>query len=182
MSEFVLEAKNQPLLSQISTELQASLSAQLQPRYAQLKLIASRERSRLGYNPTLNTTALVHELFLKFARNESSGLENPAHFLALCAVAMRNLLVDDARRRGRAQDYARSIPEADYDECGHMLALNDALERMAEIEPRLARVVECRWFAGYTEIETAHALGVSDRTVRRDWEKAQLWLQDALAP
>jgi RNA polymerase sigma factor (sigma-70 family) len=63
-----------------------------------------------------------------------------------------------------------------------VLALNDALEQLAEIEPRLARVVECRWFAGFTEVETAHALGVSDRTVRRDWEKAQLWLQDALAP
>jgi hypothetical protein len=109
MTEFVLDTQSQPLLNQISEDLRGSLLSQLPSHYAQLKQIAARERGRLSYNPTLNTTALVHELYLKFARNDSSTLENPAHFLALCAVAMRNLLVDEARRRAMPTALTESI-------------------------------------------------------------------------
>ncbi|HEX5694256.1 MAG TPA: ECF-type sigma factor [Arenimonas sp.] len=162
--------------------------------YPDLKRAAHGVRARVGANSTLHTTALINEAYLKLARG--GQWKSRHHFLAAAAVAMRHVLVDQARgrmrlRRGEgathlpldeARNQASSLDgngwSAPDDVC---IALGDALQSLARVEPRLARVVECRYFAGYTDDETASILGLTTRTVRRDWVKARSWLRDALA-
>ncbi|HRQ66255.1 MAG TPA: ECF-type sigma factor [Xanthomonadaceae bacterium] len=155
--------------------------------HGELQRLAHHERLRFGgRSATLNTTALVHEAYLKLAREDS--FRDRGHFLATAALAMRQVLVGEARRRlsdkrGRGEstlpldavEIPLSQPEA------RIVALDEALQRLALSQPRLAQVVECRYFAGYTEPETAEALGVTDRTVQRDWAKARALLYEALA-
>jgi RNA polymerase sigma factor (TIGR02999 family) len=139
---------------------------------------------------TLQTTALVNAAYLKLAR--APRWQNRSHFLAAAAMAMRQILVDDARarmalRRGEGvaplsldAPGAHEVPDAaEPDE--RVVAVAEALERLAGLNPRLAQVVECRYYAGYTEAETALALGVTERTVRRDWVKARAWLYREVA-
>ncbi|MEO8011236.1 MAG: ECF-type sigma factor [Dokdonella sp.] len=128
----------------------------------------------------MSTTALVNELYLKFAQGSGIGVDSRRHFFALCAQAMRQILVDHARRRVLAPvriDGEIELVEIDGQ---RMIEVDDALRRLEQVQPRLAQVVVCRWFAGYSEIETAEILGVTDRTVRRDWEKARAWLGVAI--
>lgn len=149
--------------------------------YSDLRRIARRERFRVGAGATLCTTALISEAWLKLQRTAS--WENEQHFLATAALAMRQVLVGDAqarhsakRNRGQAPlslEEGLDAPDAADEQ---ILQVNDALEQLAQLSPRLAQVVECRFFAGYTETETARALGITDRTVRRDWVKARAWL------
>lgn len=159
--------------------------------YHELRRAARRER---GARPsaTLSTTALVHELYLKLAHARRPDWRDRAHFLGAASVAMRHILVDRARRRtadkrggaGRmvTLDDALDVAADPADrEAESLLALHDALEQLAAAAPRLARVVECRFFGGLTEQETAEALGVTERTVRRDWTKARGFLYQALA-
>lgn len=180
MSEFVLTPEDQPLLDQISAQLQPLMSDLVPRFYQELRQLAARERRRTPISATLNTTSLVNELYLKFVRNQTQSVGNVEHFMAICAIAMRHLLVDRARRSLRAEARAAASQEAQMEAQAVVLQVHDALARLAEVNLRLTRVVECRWFAGYSEIETASALGISERTVRRDWEKAQLWLRGAL--
>lgn len=137
---------------------------------------------------TLQTTALVHEAFLRLANAERVEWRNRAHFYALCARLMRRILVD--RARGRCADKrggeARAIPFGDWlgavparDE--ELLALEEAIQRLGQSHPRKAQVVVLRYFGGLTIEETAEALDTSPETVKRDWKVARLWLADRLA-
>jgi RNA polymerase sigma factor (TIGR02999 family) len=150
--------------------------------YDRLRRAARRE---LAARPsdTLFTTALVHELYLKFSRSPHSDWADGAHFLRAAAVAMRHILVDRARRRtaekrGGAQNHVTfdDAMTAVDDQAASLLELHEALDHLATLDERLARVVECRFFGGMTELETAEALGVTERTVRRDWVKARALL------
>ena len=147
--------------------------------YDQLRRIAQRE---LAVRPsdTLSTTALVHELYLKFSRADRADWRNRAHFLGVAAVAMRHILVDRARRRtadkrGGAHRHITLDDEltVSNDKAESLLELHEAIDHLATIDERLALVVECRFFGGMTEQETAEALRITERTVRRDWVKAR---------
>ncbi len=154
--------------------------------YHELRRTARRE---LAARPsdTLFTTALVHELYLKFSRSPRADWRDRAHFLRAAAVAMRHILVDRARRRaaekrGGAQRTVTlddSLTASD-EQAESLLELHDALDQLATLDERLARVVECRFFGGMTEQETAEALNITERTVRRDWVKARGLLYQAL--
>lgn len=156
--------------------------------YGELKRVARGQRHRLpGAGATLGTTALVHEAYLKLAGGDAGAGRNRGHFLAIAARAMRHILVDHARHVGRVKrggGLARvALDEADamlLPEAERLLALDQALARLQAIEPRLVRTVECRHFLGLTEEETAAALGVSLRTVQRDFRAASLWLKREL--
>lgn len=154
--------------------------------YSDLKRLARRERRRVGGGVTLQTTALVHEAYLKLRRGK--GWNDDAHFLRAAALAMRHALVNHAEARLAAKrgGGATHVPvseeiEAIALEDEEVVALNAALDRLALQSPRLARVVECRFFAGYDERSTATALDLSERTVRRDWTLARAWLYRELA-
>jgi RNA polymerase sigma factor (TIGR02999 family) len=172
----------EPLDSRTATEEVRLIAAELLPAfYDQLKHIAQRARSRLGGHQTLQTTALVHEAYLRLRGSGRFTDEN--HFLRAAALAMRHALINYAtariaEKRGGGQVHLTlSNAEAvgiDTDES--LLALNQALERLATEIPRLADVIECRFFGGYGEEDTARALGLSLRTVQRDWLKARAWL------
>jgi RNA polymerase sigma factor (TIGR02999 family) len=140
-----------------------------------------------GPGGTLSTTALVHEAYLKLVDQSPDGMRDRAHLLALASLAMRHVLIDRARERStvkRGGERKRiTLDEADLsvdEEPEVLLQLNDALDRLAAFEPRLARVVECRFFGGLTERETADALDLTVRTVQRDWVKARVLLKRAL--
>lgn len=151
--------------------------------YDELRLIAHRQLQRERPGHTLDTTALVHEAYLRLAGATSQDFSDRAHFFAMAATAMRRILVDYARRyrtekRGAAP---RRVSLTDTmlvaeERADTLLAVDEALVELARIDPRLSRVVECRFFAGLTEEETAETLGVTSRTVRRDWTKAKGWL------
>jgi RNA polymerase sigma factor (TIGR02999 family) len=153
--------------------------------YQDLRRIARRERLRVRAGATLQTTALIHEAYLKLERLGS--FNNDDHFLRACALAMRHILVNHARDRmaGKRGGGAPNISLDDAPEISGapdavILLINDALLELAVLSPRLAQVVECRFFAGYDDAETARALGLTDRTVRRDWIKARAWLRREL--
>ena len=155
--------------------------------YDELRRLARRQRSRLRLGQTLGTTALVHETYLKLADRLAPDLAERAHLLAIAARAMRQVLVDYARERGALKRGGGQVPLpldesrlAAQVEAGRLMDLDAALERLAEEAPRLAQVVECRFFAGLSEAETAQALSVSLRTVQRDWLEARSWLQREL--
>ena len=154
--------------------------------YGDLRRLARRERGRAaGSSETLGTTALVHEAYIRLARQGVFG--DRAHFLNTAALAMRQVLVSHARarlrdKRGGGQpaidiDLVDVLAESDE----RIAALDDALNALERSAPRLARVVECRYFAGYSDVETARALGISERSVRGDWTLARAWLHRELA-
>lgn len=159
---------------------------QLMPMvYDELKRIAKSQLDRHYDPPTLQATSLVHEAYLKLAGGAPLQAENRAHMLSIAARAMRQVLVDQARRRG-AQKRGGAWRQATLLDEHHAIALkmddvltlNEAIERL---EPRQRQIVESRFFAGMEEREIALALGVSERTVRREWIKARAWLVSALA-
>ena len=153
--------------------------------YPELRAIAHRRLAAGGaHGGTLSTTALVHEAYLKLVDQTQAEWRDRGHFLAVASLAMRHVLVDRAKARAtvkRGGERRRiSLDEeaigAD-DQPEALLQLNEAIERLAELEPRLARVVECRFFGGLTEEEVAGALGLTVRTVQRDWAKARMLLR-----
>jgi RNA polymerase sigma factor (TIGR02999 family) len=158
------------------------IAAELLPTfYEQLKHIAQRARARVGSNYTLQTTALVHEAYIRL--RQSGGFADETHFLRAAALAMRHALINHAaarltdKRGGGAPHLTLTTADSqgvDTDE--GLMMLNEALQRLAAEMPRLADVVECRFFGGYGEEDTARALGMSLRTVQRDWLKARAWL------
>jgi RNA polymerase sigma factor (TIGR02999 family) len=158
------------------------IAAELLPAfYEQLRRIAKRTRARLGAGHTLQTTALVHEAYLRLGQSRS--FVDETHFLRASALAMRHAVINHAQSRmadkrgGGGQHVTLSnVADLSVQSDDGMLALNDAIGRLAQEMPRLAEVVECRFFAGYGEEDTARALGVSLRTVQRDWLKARAWL------
>ncbi len=154
--------------------------------YDELRNVARWQLRREAAGHTLNTTALVHEAYLKLVGQEVDWRDR-AHFRAVAARAMRQVLVDHARRRGavkRGGDWQRTTLDDERlpVEVGHdqLIALNDALERLESLDTRLRQVVECRFFGAMTEAEVAEVLGVTVRTVQRDWVKARAWLYKEL--
>lgn len=154
--------------------------------YGELRRMAAARMQAERADHTLSPTALVHEAYLRLAGAEEQ-FEDRSHFLAVAARAMRRILVDHARGRraakrgggeGAAHVDSLDAPAASSDE--ELLLLNEALERLAELSPRQGRVVELRYFAGLTEDEVASALGVTRRTVNRDWSMARAWLHREL--
>ncbi len=151
--------------------------------YADLRRIAHRQLgARRGADQTLDTTGLVHECYLRLA-GSSGSVNDRGHFFALAARIMRQVVCDYARERSAAKRGAgeRGIPFDDVEvaearQAQQLIELDDLLNRLAEENERQARVVECRFFAGLTEEETAQALGVSERSVQRDWAVAREWL------
>jgi RNA polymerase sigma factor (TIGR02999 family) len=150
--------------------------------YGQLRRIASRHLRGERPGHTLGTTGLVHETYLKLADQTRVQWQDRAHFYRIASQAMRRILVDYARRY-RAQRRGGELRRVTLEENATaaergetLLALDEALERLAVHNQRLSSVVECRYFGGLTEEETAEALGVTARTVQRDWAKARGWL------
>jgi RNA polymerase sigma factor (TIGR02999 family) len=155
--------------------------------YGQLKQLAHAQRMYWEGDYTLNTTALAHEAYLKLIGQDQTGWEDRAHFLCVASKAMRHILVNYAERR-RARKRGGGVETVSLDESNpiapqtaqEILDLHAALERLAEISERPVQVVECRFFAGLTVVETAVALGVSRATVERDWTAASAWLRHEL--
>jgi RNA polymerase sigma factor (TIGR02999 family) len=155
--------------------------------YDELRRVAHAQLRGEDKGHTLGTTALVHEAYLRLAPTGTLAISNRQHFFALAGRAMRHVLVDCARRYRGAQhghgQPALTLQEeliAASSRAEEVLAIDAALQQLAAVDVRLARVVECRFFAGLNETETAEALGVTTRTVRRDWVKARGWLRHAL--
>lgn len=156
--------------------------------YGELRRLAQRYMRRERPDHTLTTTALVHEAYLRLVDQTRVQWQDRNHFLGIAAIAMRRILVEHARRRNvkrRGGDRQRvslsDLSVAQDDSADTLLALDEAMQRLAALNPRLVRVVECRYFLGLTEEETAAALEITSRTVRRDWIKAKGWLATALA-
>jgi RNA polymerase sigma factor (TIGR02999 family) len=177
------------LLSQLPDGDAAAAEALFALLYDELRVIARRQRRRWRGDDTLQTTALVHEAFLKLVDQERIGARSRAHFLAIAARAMRHILCNYARDR-RARKRGGAIAHVRLDESKAnaaagdsssepsevLVALDEALARLEQVDRRQSQVVECRFFAGLTIEETATALDVSPRTVKRDWAVAQAWL------
>jgi len=153
--------------------------------YEDLRRLARRQLGRKFGPQSVRPTELVHEAYVKLSVGGAEAAVDRSHFLAIAARAMRQVLVDEARNRKavkRGGGWKRAtlsgnhwVEDFDVDE---LLTLNDALD---ELDPRQRQVVECRFFGGMDESEIAEALGITDRTVRRDWVKARAWLYRALA-
>ncbi len=158
--------------------------------YDQLLQMARGQRRRRSGADTLNTTALVHEAFVKLVGAEPPDISDRAHFMAIAATAMRQILIDYARRRtalkrgGDARPISfeaieaalASGPDFSMEKAEALTALDRGLERLKLHSERQGRLVECRFFAGMSIAETAEALGISPATVKRDWLLAQAWL------
>ncbi|MDY7092136.1 MAG: ECF-type sigma factor [Acidobacteriota bacterium] len=152
--------------------------------YPELRRLARRQLRRLRPGDTLDTTSLVNEAYLKMVGD--GRYADLSHFLAATATAMRHILLNAAERRlaekrgaGRAAITLEEwiVPESPGLALEEIVAVGRALDGLADFEPRLRGVVECRFFAGYTEAQTAEALSISERTVRRDWRRARAWLR-----
>jgi len=158
--------------------------------YAELHHLAGIQRRRLEGDDTLNTTALVHETYLRLVDQSAPRWVNRPHFMAVAATAMRQILLDYAKRKRAAKregarnyvplheleevlrgnrDVSEALPEA-------LIALDTALVRLEQLNPRQRSIVECRFFGGMTIEDTAEALMLSPATVKRDWTMAQAWL------
>ena len=155
--------------------------------YRELHGMAHRALGPAGRDATLNTTALVHEAFLRLHDRAGLTLQDRKHFFSVAAIAMRQIVIDQARRRtaqkrgGGARHV--DLEDADVpvdDRAEELLALDDALSRLSRLDERMARVVELRFFGGLSVEETAEVLEVDPRTVKRDWRKARAILHAAL--
>lgn len=151
--------------------------------YDELRKIARRHMAGERESHTLQTTALIHEVYVRLVDVPGTSIHNRAHFLALCARLMRNVLVDFARSRHYDKRGGGAV-HVELDEALHvspdaqpdLLAIDDALKRLAVFDPRKSQVVELRFFGGLSVEETAEALDVSRETVLRDWKLAKSWL------
>ena len=175
------------VLAELRSGAPESLDQIVELAYQELRRIAHRRLIARAGHGTLSTTALVNEAYLKLVDQSRAQWRDRSHFLAVASLAMRHILVDRAKARGRIKRGGERVhltldeehiriddqPEA-------LLQVDEALTALDALEPRLARVVACRFFGGLTEAETARALGVTARTVQRDWVKARLLLRRAL--
>lgn len=156
--------------------------------YTDLQRLARRQSRQAGDLTLLNTNALVHEAWLRLAGAPGLDFPDRRHFLAYAAQAMRSVVVDlvrarQAERRGGGLAHVTldtALAEELGQDEGHILRVHEALDELAQAEPRLAQVVEMRYFGGLLEAEIAEALGVTERTVQRDWQKARLFLAMSL--
>lgn len=159
--------------------------------YDELRRVARRHLNQERDGHSLQTSDLVNEAYLKLVNQQEVDWQNRAHFFAVSANIMRHLLVDHARTRGRAKRGGHVIhialneelapqPVAEHERKMDLLALDEALNRLAEFDQRKSRIVELRYFGGLSYEETAVVLGVSEITIKRDWLKARAWLFRAL--
>jgi RNA polymerase sigma factor (TIGR02999 family) len=154
--------------------------------YEELHRLARRELRRMGWL-TLGATTLLHEAYLNLRQRSGVAFPDRAHFLAYAGRAMRGLVIDYARsrralKRGAAFEITSlptDLPDQPAD-VAELERLGDAIERLAAVEPRLAQIVDLKYFSGFAFVDLAAAWGVSERTVRRDWERARLFLHRAL--
>lgn len=169
----------------------AAVDAVFGALYPDLKRIAHARLRQQGQADGLHTTTLVHESFVRLVQAHTLALSDRRHFFAYAAKTMRNIIVDSARehlaqRRGGGIEHV-TLGEGDTlhppaeDGGEQIVALHDALRRLEALDPELAELVEMRYFGGYEDAEIAALLGVTDRTVRRRWDKARSWLYVALA-
>jgi len=182
MSHRPVETNDQPRSADAGTPL---LSAErlLPIVYDELRRVARQHLAREIGGHTWTTTDLVHQTYLQLSAQNRAAWQSESHFMAVAVNAFRRILVDHARSRhtikrgGALKRVPLEAANVGIEERAELLvALDDALERLIELDPRQARVVEYRFFAGMTEGETAEILGMSVRTVRRDWTKARAWL------
>ena len=155
--------------------------------YTRMRQIASGQLARHGRGGSLETTSLVHEAYMQLVDETAVDWQDRSHFYAICARAMRRIVVDDARQRmaGKRGAGERAVtlevdvlgvePQAEL-----ILAIDRAMDRLASFNVRLSRIVECRIFAGMTDEETARALDTPLRTVQREWSRARAWLRAEL--
>ena len=182
-------SKEMDALTELRSGRRDSLDRLMPVVYEQLQAMARRQLAKREHGGTLSTTGLVHEAYLKLVEQSRIAWGESAHFFALASVAMRHVLVDRARARltqkrdgGLHRVTLDTEQLASDDQPEALLELHDAIERLASVEPRLGQVVECRFFGGLSEEETAQALAVTTRTVQRDWAKARVLLRRALTP
>lgn len=201
MPEITLDLQSQPqaprpnvgeitaLLDSAAEGGEGARNELLEILYGELYRIARGQRHRAaGPGVTLDTTGLVNEAYLKLFHRSPHKARDREHFFAIAAGAMRHILVDYARsrkRRKRGGDWDKvelssRITDANQN-MQEILEVQDALNDLAAIDPRLRQIVECRYFAGYTEQETADTLGLSVRTVQRSWKAARVWLGSRLS-
>ncbi len=171
------------LLSELQGGNRAVLDELFSLIYDALHTLAHEQREAWHGDYTLNTTALVHEAYLKLVGQAQTEWENRAHFLSVAAKAMRHILVDYARRcraekrGGDAQKLSlEEVVVLTEERAEALVALEEALDRLAQVDEREAQIVECRFFGGMTIAETAAVIRVSPMTVKRDWAMAQAWL------
>jgi len=174
------------LLQAVRHRDDAAMARLVELIYPELKRLAHFQRLNERADHTLNTTAIVHEAYLRMAANESQWNDRK-HFLRAAAAVMRHLLVDHARKRatakrgdGQATVHFDEERTAGNDDLMAVLALDHAIKDIAAIDPRLEQIIECRYFAGLSVTETAEALGVAERTVARDWQRAKGYLKRSL--
>lgn len=179
-----------PLLRELRAGNQAAVEELLPLVYDELHLLAERQRRLWQGDETLNTTALVHEAYFRLFGRSTPEWQGHAHFLRVASIAMRQILIDYAKRkcaakRGGQQPHVplhgleaallQAQPSSDV--CDEVLvALDDSLRRLEQLDERQMRIVECRFFGGMSVEDTAEALGISPATVKRGWGKAQAWL------
>lgn len=176
------------LIQRVQGGDRGALDQLFQALYPELRRIAHARLTRNVRDTLLDTTALVHECYVKFSQAARLGPTDRVHFLAYSASAMRSIIVDFARaksaerRGGDAQHITLDTSLAEGLPAGEdeILQVHEALDELAKLDARLAQVVEMRYFGGLTDADIGAALGVTDRTVRRDWEKARLLLAAAL--
>jgi len=185
----VAETTSQPvseLLANWRAGDEESLRRLLPIVYNELRRLAHYHLRKERPDHTLQTTALVHEAYLCLTKQEPMDFENRAHFFGVCANLMRQILVQYARRRKAAKrgagykltlDNALAVPQS---RCVDLVALDDALNALAKLDPQQCRVVELRFFSGLSIEETSHVLRVSPATVKRDWNAAKLWLYNEI--
>jgi RNA polymerase sigma factor (TIGR02999 family) len=193
MNEWSDEAVNR-LLGAVGTGDRAALDELYTVVYDELRVLAHRHRRRWDASGTLNTTALIHETYLKLIKQRGVQFATRAHFFALAATAIRHILSNYARDRQASKrgggirvlalSEMATIPAGELrlsdEHVDLLVAIDQALHRLERVSPRQRAVVECRFFGGMSVEETAAAVGISPRTVKRDWMLAQAWLQREL--
>ncbi len=175
------------LLAQLVDGDQQAASRLVPLVYSELRQMAARYMRRERVDHTLQTTALVHEAYLKLVDQTSAGWQNRAHFFAVAAQVMRHILIDHARghlreKRGGGQPVIQLDEGLVFspEQSSELLEVDTALHRLTALDPRQGKIVELRFFGGLTVEETAAVLGISPKTVKRDWSVAKAWLHGEL--
>jgi len=155
--------------------------------YTELRRLAAHKMASENPGQTLQPTALVHEAWLKLGGEENRHWQNRNHFFAAAAEAMRRILTDNARRKlrirhggGQQRVDLDENPTAADSEAGHILAVSDALEKFAQLDPKRAELVKLRYFVGLNFAEAAEVLGISEPTAKRYWSFARAWLYEEI--
>jgi len=178
-----------PVLKAVEGEARKPASELLPLVYEELRRLAAHKLANEAPDQTLQATALVHEAWLRLVRVEGQQFENRGHFFAAAAEAMRRILIERARRKS-AQRHGGGLERVDLDQIDVpekandelLLRIDAALEGLAREDTRAAELIKLRFFAGLSVEQAAQALGITDRTARRDWRFARAWLFDVLKP